>query len=230
MGLRLKFNLILLVVFAIGFITVGIATLGFMERTAIDEARQAATLALDTAASGAVSGRTAQALASRFAETTVREIAIGSKIEADDQAVIDHINIAKTNQFTEIITTPNGARRYVVARVLQASGAGKSVRIASVDLDPIYTRVRNTLITLMAAVGAVFFAVFFVLNIMIDRFIVRPVAEMARTADAVSVGDFSHAHFAAHSKDEIGVLGTAFNRLRRSAEEAIKLLKVPPRQ
>ena len=59
---------------------------------------------------------------------------------------------------------------------------------------------------------------------MLDRLIIRPVSEMARAADAVSIGDFSIPEFVPESKDEIGTLGIAFNRLRRSTEEAIKLL------
>jgi protein-histidine pros-kinase len=77
----------------------------------------------------------------------------------------------------------------------------------------------------MSSLGVVFLAVFFVLNLMLDRMIVRPVTEMAKQADAVSIGDFSVPEFIPSSKDEIGGLGIAFNRLRRSTEDAIKLLK-----
>jgi protein-histidine pros-kinase len=48
---------------------------------------------------------------------------------------------------------------------------------------------------------------------------------MSRQVDAVSIGNFSVPEFVPASKDEISVLGIAFNRLRRSTEEAIKLLK-----
>jgi len=77
----------------------------------------------------------------------------------------------------------------------------------------------------MSSLGAVFFAVFLVLNLMLDRMIVRPLAEMSRQVDAVSIGNFSVPEFVPAAKDEISVLGIAFNRLRRSTEEAIKLLK-----
>ena len=48
---------------------------------------------------------------------------------------------------------------------------------------------RIALTTLMSSIGAVFLAII-VLNVMLDRMIVRPVADMAKQADAVSVGDF----------------------------------------
>jgi methyl-accepting chemotaxis protein len=228
MGLRLKFNLILLLIFAVGFVTFGITAMSFMERTAIEEARQAALLALDTTAGGALSGRTAQALASRFVETSVRDVPIKGTLSPIDSEIVSRIDTVRNNQVAEVMTSSTGTRQYVAARAIQSSGANKSVRIASVNLDPVHARVKSTLIALMSAVGAVFFAVFFALNIMVDRFIVRPIAEMAKAANAVSIGDFSPPEFATHSNDEIGVLGTAFNRLRRSTQEALKLLKNPP--
>jgi len=99
------------------------------------------------------------------------------------------------------------------------------VRLAIVDLAPVLANTHIALTTLLSSIGAVFLAVFVVLNLMLDRMIVRPVAEMALQADAVSIGNFSIPEFTPKSKDEIGVLGVAFNRMRRSTEEAIKLLK-----
>ena len=81
------------------------------------------------------------------------------------------------------------------------------------------------LTTFLSSLGVVFLAVFIVLNILLDRLIVRPVAEMSARADAVSIGNFSVPEFRPTNNDEISVLGVAFNRLRRSTEEAIKLLK-----
>ena len=100
-----------------------------------------------------------------------------------------------------------------------------TIRLANIDLAPILVTVNLALTTLMSSIGIVFLAVFIVLNLMLDRMIVRPVAEMALQADAVSVGNFAIPEFEPKSRDEIGVLGVAFNRMRRSTEEAIKLLK-----
>ena len=97
--------------------------------------------------------------------------------------------------------------------------------MATIDYHDVTANAKLELTTLMSSLGAVFFAVFFVLNLMLDRMIVRPISEMARLADAVSVGDFSVPEFVPTSRDEIGMFATAFNRMRRSTEEAIKLLK-----
>ncbi|MGZ6079886.1 MAG: HAMP domain-containing protein [Myxococcaceae bacterium] len=41
----------------------------------------------------------------------------------------------------------------------------------------------------------------------------------------MSTGNFDVPEFSVHSRDEIGVLATSFNRLRRSLEKAMKLLE-----
>ena len=52
MGLRLKFNLILLLVFTAGFITVGVVAQRYLERQAVADAERAALLTLDAAVLG----------------------------------------------------------------------------------------------------------------------------------------------------------------------------------
>jgi HAMP domain-containing protein len=140
--------------------------------------------------------------------------------------VAQRLKSNSSGQVADIITAATGDRRLAVARTFRAPETGAvTIRLANIDLAPILTTVNLALTTLMSSIGAVFLAVFVVLNLMLDRMIVRPVAEMARQADAVSIGNFAIPEFAPKSKDEIGVLGRAFNRMRRSTEEAIKLLK-----
>jgi HAMP domain-containing protein len=55
--------------------------------------------------------------------------------------------------------------------------------------------------------------------------IIRPITQIAKTADEISIGNLELPEIKPESKDEIGVLVVAFNRLRRSTEEAIRMLK-----
>lgn len=48
---------------------------------------------------------------------------------------------------------------------------------------------------------------------------------MARAADQVSTGNLRVPEFAPKGRDEIAVLATSFNRLRRSLEKAMHLLE-----
>lgn len=223
MGIRLKFNLILCAIFAAGLGMVAIVADRYLTREGLADAQRAAVLTLDTAVLGNLDTRTATALGSRLVEMKVREfpaLEAQSGIEGQMQTrLLDY----PSNQLIETLSTPSG-KYLMIARRISAND-GLRFRIASVDLSPVIRQARTALVALMSSVGLVFFGIFFALNIMLDRMIVRPVSEMARAADAVSIGDFSIPEFVPEAKDEIGTLGIAFNRLRRSTEEAIKLLR-----
>jgi protein-histidine pros-kinase len=50
-------------------------------------------------------------------------------------------------------------------------------------------------------------------------------SRMARAADKISTGDFNVPEFGTKGSDEINALGTAFNRMRRSLQKAMKLIE-----
>jgi len=225
MGLRLKFNLILLAVFVAGFVTIGLTAQRYMESQAIDDAQRAAMVVLDAAGFSNLDPRIASGLGSRLVEMKIRQFAATESLSGIDAQVVQKMKGNSSGQLVEIMTAA-GERRLVVARVIRAADpADVKIRLANVDLAPVLAIAGTALTTLMSSIGAVFLAVFVVLNLMLDRMIVRPVAEMALQADAVSIGNFSIPEFTPKTRDEIGVLGVAFNRMRRSTEEAIKLLK-----
>jgi HAMP domain-containing protein len=226
MGLRLKFNLILIAIFMGGLATIAVVAHRYLEAQALDDATRAAATVLDASSFGNLDPRIATGIGSRLVEMKIREYGINDVITGLEGVVVNKLKAARGNQVADVITLPSGDRRLAVARIVRdGAGGAERVRLANVDLGIVLANVRIALTALMSSIGAVFLAVFIVLNIMLDRMIVRPVAEMARQAEAVSVGDFSIPEFVPASKDEVGVLGTAFNRMRRSTEEAIKLLK-----
>ena len=68
-------------------------------------------------------------------------------------------------------------------------------------------------------------ATFVVLNLMLSWLIIGPLSKMSVVADKVSTGDFDVAEFPSSGADEIGVLASSFNRMRRSLQKAIKLIE-----
>lgn len=226
MGLRLKFNLMLLIVFLAGFAAVGIVANRYLQYQAIDDAQRAAMLMLDAAGFAKLDPRIATGLGSRLVDMKIREFAPDENLRGIEAQVAQRLKSNGRGQVTEVITAPTGERRLAVARTFIAADSGvTTIRLANVDLAPVLATVDLALTTLMSSIGVVFLAVFLVLNLMLDRMIVRPVAEMALQADAVSIGNFSIPEFVPKSQDEISLLGVAFNRMRRSTEEAMKLLK-----
>jgi HAMP domain-containing protein len=77
----------------------------------------------------------------------------------------------------------------------------------------------------MLSLAAVFIAVFAALNAMLSWIIIRPIASMSAAADKVSVGDFTIPEFSEQGKDEVSILASSFNRMRRSLQQAMKLIE-----
>jgi HAMP domain-containing protein/type II secretory pathway pseudopilin PulG len=63
------------------------------------------------------------------------------------------------------------------------------------------------------------------LNVVLTLAVTRPVQRLAATADDVSKGNLDAADFKAGTNDEIGILGDAFNRMRRSLLRALQMLE-----
>jgi HAMP domain-containing protein len=77
----------------------------------------------------------------------------------------------------------------------------------------------------MGSLAAIFLVTFIVLNVMLSVMIVRPISRMSAAANKVSTGDFDVPEFPSRGKDEISVLGTSFNRMRRSLQKALKIIE-----
>ena len=86
MGLRLKFNLILVAIFLAGFATVGGIAHRYLQTQALEDAKRAANLVLDASSIANIDARLATALGSRIIEMRVREYSAQetqSGLEAD---------------------------------------------------------------------------------------------------------------------------------------------------
>jgi HAMP domain-containing protein len=97
-------------------------------------------------------------------------------------------------------------------------------QVVSVPMTLPIKNANKAFITFMGSLAAIFVVTFIVLNIMLSVMIIRPIARMSASADRISQGDFNVPEFG-KSKDEIGTLGTSFNRMRRSLQKALKLIE-----
>ncbi len=99
---------------------------------------------------------------------------------------------------------------------------------AQVVTVPMEIPIRNAdraFTTFMASLAGVFAVVFVVLNVMLSWLIVRPIRRMSQAADKISTGEFSEPEFNEKGKDEMSVLGSSFNRMRRSLEKAMQMIE-----
>lgn len=64
-----------------------------------------------------------------------------------------------------------------------------------------------------------------VLNLMLDRIVIRPIRKVSTQSDQISLGNFNIPEFPEQGTVEIKQLHASFNRMRRSIEKAMQLLK-----
>jgi HAMP domain-containing protein len=127
--------------------------------------------------------------------------------------------------------TPDTAPKSMVAKYGPANGFGwklneiVAAQIISVPMSVPLAKADIAFKTFMTSLVVVFVLAFLVLNVVLSVLVIRPIVKMSRAADEVSTGNFEIPEFNVGGKDEISVLATSFNRLRRSLEKAMKLLE-----
>lgn len=289
MGLRLKFNLVLILVFALGLLASGYVSKRILEANAQEEVTRNAELMMGAAL--AVRGYTSKqvkpqlelqlmraflpqsvpayaatemfnTLRQQHPEYTYKEATLNPtnprdravEWEADivqqfrndstraeirgtrDTPTGRALYLAKPLKISDpgcipCHDTPDTAPKSMVAHYGNANGFGWKLgetvgaQIISVPMSVPLAKADQAFRTFMTSLVGVFILAFIVLNVVLSFLVIRPIVRMSRAADEVSTGNFDVPEFSVGSRDEIGVLATSFNRLRRSLEKAMKLLE-----
>ena len=128
-------------------------------------------------------------------------------------------------------STPSAAPATMIDLYGTANGFGWTmdevvgIQVVTVPLQVALDRAYRTLGLYLAGLAGVFLVVLILLNILLSTLIVRPVRRMSAIADEISTGNMNAPEIEPKGRDEIASLGTSFNRLRRSLENAMKLLE-----
>ncbi|MGA2549279.1 MAG: DUF3365 domain-containing protein [Burkholderiaceae bacterium] len=288
MSLRLKFNLVLIVVFLIGFAAAGAVSYQLLQQNARDEVLRAAGLLMESALSvrkytvDQVRGeldkvpeevfhpQTVPAYAAtevfnevrkKYPDYSYKEATL-NPTNPRDRATdweADIVNrFRQVDDTKEIIAerdTPTGRQLYLAHPIRitnpaclachttaemapatmtkvygPANGFGWKLnevvgaQLIVIPMDLPRRNAQRAFVTFMTSLALVFLLVFIVINVMLSHLIVRPIHLLSGVADKVSVGDFSEAEFSEKGSDEISVLASSFNRMRRSLEKAIQMI------
>jgi len=289
MGLRLKFNLVLILVFALGLAASGYVSKRILEANAQEETTRNAELMMGAAL--AVRGYTSKqvrpqlelqlmrvflpqsvpsyaatemfnTLRQQHPEYTYKEATLNPTnprdraVEWEADIVQQFRNDANRTEIRGTRETPTGKALYLakplkisdpgcipchdtpdtapksmVAHYGPANGFGWKLgetvgaQIISVPMSVPLAKADQAFKTFMTSLLGVFLLAFIVLNVILSLLVIRPIVRMSKAADEVSTGNFDVPEFSVSSRDEIGVLATSFNRLRRSLEKAMKLLE-----
>jgi len=289
MGLRLRFNLILSAVFALGLLISGVVAYDLLQRNAREEVVHTANLMIQSARAfrdytvneirpllanqlhdtflpqtvpAYAATQTLGALPDEYRDFVYKEATLNPTNPRDRAAdweadlVQDFKRDPERAVLSGIRSTPRGPSLYIASPIRitnesclgchstpaaapasmlalygNANGFGWKLndvvgaQIVSVPMWVAEQRALRTFYTFMGSLCALFLVLFVVLNIVLTRMVIKPVADLSLAADRVSTGDFGVAEFPEARRDEIGRLAVSFNRMRRSLEQAIKMIE-----
>jgi protein-histidine pros-kinase len=97
-------------------------------------------------------------------------------------------------------------------------------QVVSVPMSVPIARAAHVRLLFLATYGGVFALLFVLLNLLLGFMVIRPIDQMARTAEAVSLGEMNVPEYVRGGSDQIARLSNAINLLRRSLQEALRML------
>lgn len=127
-------------------------------------------------------------------------------------------------------STPEVAPKPLIDRYGPSNGFGwklnetLGVQVVSVPMDVPMQRADRSLAVVVGMLAAVFLLIGAALNFMLWKLVIQPVSRLSAIADKVSLGEEAP-EFEIRSKDEIGVLSESFGRMRKSLNQAMKMLE-----
>ena len=128
-------------------------------------------------------------------------------------------------------STPSAAPRTLIARYGANNGFGWQLgeivgaQVVSVPFASATANADRAFRAFMTSLVSVFAAVFLVVNAVLYYMVVRPVRQIARIADRLSLGDTSAEGFPQRGAAEIASVIRSFNRMLTSLEKALRLLE-----
>ncbi|MDB5426343.1 MAG: signal protein [Phenylobacterium sp.] len=127
-------------------------------------------------------------------------------------------------------STPQEAPKSMVALYGAQNGFGWKpgavigAQIVSVPMSVPIARAAHVRLLFLAIYGGVFALLFLLLNLLLGVMVIGPIDKMARTAQAVSLGEMNVPEYVRGGSDQIARLSNAINLMRRSLQEALRML------
>jgi HAMP domain-containing protein len=128
-------------------------------------------------------------------------------------------------------STPDQAPETMLKLYGSANGFGWKhneiigAQVVSVPTAIPLQRAETTFYVFMGSLTAIFAVLFVLLNWMLGRFVVRPLTRMSQLADQISMGHMDMPELPEKGRDQVAMLASSFNRMRRSLERALKMME-----
>lgn len=98
-----------------------------------------------------------------------------------------------------------------------------TAQVVSVPAEAVFDNARRSLALVMGILFGIFTIVILLINFLLKKAVIQRIKSIARAAHATSTGEM-RADFKDNSKDEIGALAAAFNRMKSSLTIAMEML------
>lgn len=127
-------------------------------------------------------------------------------------------------------STVEAAPKPLVEKYGPANGFGWNLnevlgaQVVSVPMSVPLERADRNFVVVMGLLTGVFLLIGLALNLMLWQLVIRPVSQLSKLSDRVSLGELDAPEFNVKSKDEIGTLAESFTRMRKSMVHAMKML------
>lgn len=162
-------------------------------------------------------------------ESTIKELSGFRDLPGGRIFYIAHPLTVSKESCLRCHSTPDRAPKSQITTYGSENGFGWKLgetiaaQVISVPAEQVFDNARSALELIMGILLAVFATILLTVNYLLRRAVIRPIRQMAKTAEAVSLGEMDR-EFVHKSQDEIGLLATAFNRMKSSLEISLNLL------
>ena len=127
-------------------------------------------------------------------------------------------------------STPAAAPETMLAVYGEANGFGWKLneiigaQIVSVPMSVPLERAQQTFVLIMGSLALIFLFIFILLNLLLSFSVIRPIKKLTDLAGEVSMGNLDAPEMEAKGSGEIASLTQSFNRMRRSLENAMRMI------
>jgi protein-histidine pros-kinase len=138
--------------------------------------------------------------------------------------------IPVSGECAECHGSPSAAPASLLARYGRNNGFGwqdheiVGAQVVSVPFASATANAQRAFHAFLIALAATFAMIFLALNVLLHFLLLRPVRQIAATADRLSTGDPSAPPFPTQGAREVVSLARSFNRMRTSLDKAMRLL------
>ncbi len=128
-------------------------------------------------------------------------------------------------------STPAAAPVSMIEKYGDANGFGWELnevvgaQIVSVPMSVPLERAQETFMVVMGALAAAFLGMLLIINLLLGVIVVRPIVKLSELASEISLGNLDAPEMKARGGGEIASLTESFNRMRRSLENALRMIE-----